>query len=352
MEMLSYIIVGSGYRAEYFGRIARTYPDRFRAIFLCRSEEKVAKMKEKTGIDATTSIYECEKFKADFVVVAVDYSSLVDVCEQWVNKGYPIALETPAGANLEQINRLWELHKKGAKIVVFEQYHRYPILANGLKEIKDGKIGTPYNAYLTLVHEYHAASLLRRMLLVDNETFVIRGECYHTPVVATDSRNEAITDGRKYIEDRSIVSITYASGKTAIYDFCGVQYHSFIRSRHILVRGEKGELNDSILYYLDEDNQPKREHIMASIPSKYANLDTQDLREIRKTWQPEVFLDKVQDEFAIASMLYDMKEFIINGKEVYPLREALDDAYFTILMKEAQEKPWTNIHSKVMPWNK
>ena len=26
--MLSYIIVGSGYRAEYFGRVAKTYPSR------------------------------------------------------------------------------------------------------------------------------------------------------------------------------------------------------------------------------------------------------------------------------------------------------------------------------------
>ena len=38
--MLSYIIVGSGYRAQYFGRIAKTYPDLFRAMYLCRSVEK------------------------------------------------------------------------------------------------------------------------------------------------------------------------------------------------------------------------------------------------------------------------------------------------------------------------
>ena len=43
--MLSYIIVGSGYRAEYFGRIAQTYPGLFRALYLCRSEEKAALMK-------------------------------------------------------------------------------------------------------------------------------------------------------------------------------------------------------------------------------------------------------------------------------------------------------------------
>ena len=38
--MLSYVIIGSGYRAEYFGRIAASHPSLFRAMFLCRSEEK------------------------------------------------------------------------------------------------------------------------------------------------------------------------------------------------------------------------------------------------------------------------------------------------------------------------
>ena len=33
-EMLTYVIVGSGWRAEFFGRVARTYPEVFRAVFL------------------------------------------------------------------------------------------------------------------------------------------------------------------------------------------------------------------------------------------------------------------------------------------------------------------------------
>ena len=38
--MLSYAIVGSGYRSEYYARIARTNPELFRAMYLCRSTEK------------------------------------------------------------------------------------------------------------------------------------------------------------------------------------------------------------------------------------------------------------------------------------------------------------------------
>ena len=53
--MISFGIVGSGYRAEYFGRIARTYPDIFRAIYLCRSAEKTERMTARTGMEATQS---------------------------------------------------------------------------------------------------------------------------------------------------------------------------------------------------------------------------------------------------------------------------------------------------------
>ena len=40
--MISFLIVGSGYRAEFYARIARKYSTLFQAMFLCRSEEKAA----------------------------------------------------------------------------------------------------------------------------------------------------------------------------------------------------------------------------------------------------------------------------------------------------------------------
>ena len=49
---LSYLIVGSGYRARFYARIARTYPELFSAMFLCRSEEKAELIQQETGIPA------------------------------------------------------------------------------------------------------------------------------------------------------------------------------------------------------------------------------------------------------------------------------------------------------------
>ena len=61
-------------------------------------------------------------------------------------------------------------------------------------------------------------------------------------------------------------------------------------------------------------------------------------------------MDNLQDEFAMASMLYDMKEFLGRGTEVYPFREALEDAYFRILMEEAFAEPWKEVRAERMPW--
>ena len=53
--MISFGIVGSGYRAEYFGRIARTYPDIFRAIYLCRSAECLKKARKSRRLERALS---------------------------------------------------------------------------------------------------------------------------------------------------------------------------------------------------------------------------------------------------------------------------------------------------------
>ena len=70
--MISFGIVGSGYRAEYYGRIARTYPEIFRAVYLCRSQEKVERMTAHTGMPATMSREAFLDFGPDFLVIAVD----------------------------------------------------------------------------------------------------------------------------------------------------------------------------------------------------------------------------------------------------------------------------------------
>ncbi len=350
--MLTYIIVGSGYRSEYYGRIAANYPNLFNAIFLCRSEEKVKLITEHTGIPATTDVNKALAINPDFVVVAVDREHVADVTEEWVLRGYPVVTETPVGSSIEKLEKIWKLSKtKGAKIVCCEQYHRHPVLAAGLGSIEKGLLGVPQTGYLSLVHDYHAASILRRMLLAYDEEYVLHGERKVSPVSETDSRYGAFYDGRIGQEVRDMVHISYESGKTAIYDFSSVEYRSYIRSRHLTVRCESGEWSDRIQYFIDEKHEPKRVFLMSDIPEKYRALDTQALRDSRRVWQPELQLDTIWDEYAIATILLDMKDYIAGGKSPYPLKEALDDALFWLMLQEAVKSPWKEIHVPKQSWN-
>ena len=81
--------------------------------------------------------------KPDFVVVAVNRNSVWSVAREWIKAGFPVLLETPVGHTEEELKEAWEMSLHGAKIQVAEQYHRYPILAAGIKAVKEGLIGDP-----------------------------------------------------------------------------------------------------------------------------------------------------------------------------------------------------------------
>ena len=352
---LTFIIVGSGWRSLFYARIAKKYPEQFQLKYmLCRSQEKADKMATEHGIPTTTSIDACEEAKPDFVVIAVSKNSICAETIKWAKKGFAVFCETPAAGTLEELKELWDLVQKGAKIQIAEQYHRYPSMAAGLEEIKSGKLHEPYAVSLSMAHDYHGVSLIRRMLQPDNPTSLrleyLWGEQYTFDVTETDSRYGDITDGRVKRSSRSVITMGFAGGKMAFYDFDGTLYHSYIRTRHVNVQGRDGEWNDTFIKYVDNNHLPQTEGLKSLLRPEYTCLETATLREQSKLWQPTVIMDEEQDEYAIATMMLDMREYIETGKEVYPMAEALEDAYVYLLMQEAVQNPGKRILPQKMPW--
>lgn len=354
MHPLSFIIVGSGFRSLFFARIAKRYPDLFHLNYLlCRTEEKAERLAREQRIPTTTSKELCRKSKPDFVVVAVGRGDVCPVAKEWIEMGFPVLLETPAGETVQELKELWELNqKKGARIQVAEQYHRYPVMAMGLQAVQQGKLGDPYAVALSVAHDYHGASLIRSMLhMTGFESMVLRGSRYTFPVTQTDSRYGPITDGSVKEQDRDHVTIEFASGKVAFYDFANIQYRSMIRSRHVNVRGRDGEWNDTILRYVGEDHLPVEEKLIPYLDPKYQVLETNEIKMICSQWNPSLTLDAVQDEYAIATMMFDMREYLENGTEGYCLADSLEDAYIFTLIHQAAASHGETVVSKKMPWH-
>lgn len=356
MKPLSFAIIGSGYRAVFWSKVAKRYPEQFELKYMyCRTREKAERITTEYDIPTTSSIEELEAAKPDFVVVAVSKGSICTVTKEWAQKGYPVLCETPAAMTVEELKELWFLTQNGAKIQVAEQYHRYPIMLAGVRAIAEGKLKEPYAVRLSVAHDYHGVSLIRRMLQPQNPEKLrleyVEGRKYTFPVRETDSRYGAIKDGSIKDRERSILTMQFADGKVAFYDFSGVQYRSFIRSRHVNVQGQDGEWNDTWLRYVDEHFEPVTEKVLPWLNPKYNFLETPQLVQESMEWNGAMEMTPVQEEYAVASMMYDMRAYIEDGVEVYPMAEAVEDAYVFLLMEEAQKHPGEPVYPEAMPWH-
>ena len=361
MKPLSFIIVGSGWRAMFYVRIAKCYPELFQLKYLlCRTEEKAENIRKEQGIPVTTSTEACRAANPDFVVVTVDKNTKFAVTKEWLDMGYAVLTETPAALTEGQLKELWRLHQSGARLQVAEQYIRYPLIAAGLQAIKQGCLGEPHAVELSLAHDYHGISLIRHMLgfgldVSDKQTaglpmVKIWGKQYTFPVTETDSRYGPVTDGSIKERKRTRFTMEFANGKTAFYDFDGVQYHSFIRARHINVQGPRGEWNDTFLRYVDTDGNAVQKQLKSWLDPAYAALVTDELRERCQVWKPEVHMEDWQDEYAIATLMLDMGKWLDTGQEVYPLAEALEDAYLWFLMEKSVGNPGQTVTSRPHSW--
>lgn len=352
MRPLSFSIIGAGWRALFYVRIARQYPQWFTLQHVvCRTAGKAQQLHREYGVPTTDSEQVCLAARPDFVVVAVHKNANFAVTRHWLELGCAVLAETPAACSEEELEALWALHKAGARLMIAEQYFRYPLIDAGLQAVQAGLLGTPHAVTLSLAHDYHAASLLRRMLGYTHlPAFTAVGQAYTWGVEQTDSRQGPVTDGSVRQSTRSLVTLQFADGKAAFYDFDGVQYHSFIRSRHINVQGDKGEWNDTLLRYVDAAHHPVQQALRPRLDPTYAALHTPELAALCERWQPAVHMEPWQDEYAIATLMADMADLIDHGWAGYPLAEALEDAATWLIMDAALKHPGQKIPSHRHSW--
>ena len=165
MTPLRFAIVGSGWRAAFFLRVAAALPERF--IVSCiasRSDETRRAAAQRWGVPAVTTSSKVRATRPDVVVGCVAPAASTPLAAELAGVGLPMLLETPAGSSAEEIVALLDLEAQGARIQVAEQYRFQPLHAARLAVAASGRLGRIEQAQVSVAHGYHGVSILRAFL--------------------------------------------------------------------------------------------------------------------------------------------------------------------------------------------
>jgi predicted dehydrogenase len=352
----SFGLVGGGWRAEFFLRIARDLPAQFPlAGVVVRDAAKREKLKSAWPVPVFATTEELlVKGRPAFVVTSVPWTANLPLLQFLAAEKIPALSETPIAPSLDDLRAVHALVEKGARIQVAEQYLFQPMHAARLKLIAEKKLGTIYEADVSFAHGYHGISLLRHYLQVGLRLPSITARKFKSRITGGPGRDGAPKEKSVVDSERVIAHLNYGD-RLGIYDFTGDQYFSWIRSPRLLVRGEEGEINNTTVRLLKDFQTPVQFTLERRDTGQDGNLEGQYHAAI--TGGGEILYQNPfpgprwsDDEIAIATSLSKMQDYVKTGREFYNVAQACQDRYIDIVLTEAADSGKT-LDPKPQPWN-
>ena len=340
MEKTRFAVVGTGWRALFYVRIAKWLPELFELTgVLCRTPERARAFAQEHGVRTFDTLDALLETKPDFVVSCVKRAGMADMIVTLLERGVHVLAETPYANTGEELERVIAAQKKSGKVLdTAEQYFRYPTHAARGEVVARGLLGDVVSCRMNMVHEYHATSLLRHYLGAEKGDVTITARRKKSPIVHTGDRSGYLTQGEVQEETRVYAYLDYADGRLGIYDFSGTQYHSAIRSSHVHILGTRGEIFDNTVRWVRADNRPMQEDFAIHRDLASGTIISIDLGGecvYRNPFRTDVPMN--EDEIAIAHTMLCMADAIRGGKRHYPLSYGLTDAVLTMKLSEAAE---------------
>lgn len=338
---VNFAIVGSGWRAEFFLRIAEALPERFRVTdMVVRDPVKAESMARRWGVKVHPDVASLEAGgDYSFAVVSVPRTAAPELILSLTERGVPVLCETPPAADLEALEALYGSVGPHAMIQVAEQYIFQPHHAARLHIARSGKLGTVTQAQISAAHDYHGISLMRHFLEVRFEEAEIEAFTFTSPIIKSPGRGGP-PERHEIVESSQTIARFHYDGKLGIYDFTGDQYFSWIRSPRVLIRGERGEINNDRVSWLEDYRTPAEVSLERSQAGTGGNLEGFHLKGIRmgEEWayrNPFIPGRLSDDEIAVAACLEKMDQYVKGGPSFYSLAEAAQDHYLSLLVKQA-----------------
>jgi hypothetical protein len=357
MELVSFGVIGGGWRSEFYLKIAKELPNFFKVTgVVVRNSSKGEELERKWGVKTYRNLDSLiEQTNFSFLVVSVPWSVTPELIVELSNRNIPVLSETPPAPDLERLIELNQQINPNAKVQVAEQYPFQPANAAILSLIGMGILGTITHTQVSLAHGYHGISMLRKLLGITNNIATIKAIKFSSPIIEGPNR-KGIPEKELTIESEQVIASFSFEEKLGIYDFTDDQYFSWIRAPRLLVRGEKGEIYNQHIRYLTDFRTPVEVELKRVNAGENGNLEGYYLKGISAgdKWiyqNPFIPGRLTDDELAVATCLEKMSDYVRGGPSFYSLSEASQDQYLSLMLNKAVE---TNqcITTSIYEWGK
>jgi len=340
MSQITFAIIGTGWRAEFFTRVVAELPGVFRITgALARNRQKGEAFAAQWGIPVCNDVDTLLAAKPDYVILSVPREANPGYILELAKRGVPVLIETPPAPDIPSMTALMEALPKGAKAEVAEQYPFHPIHAAVNNVIADGLLGEVNHAQVSYAHGYHGVSLIRILLGVGYGDATISARTLTAQITEGPDRNGPPAENKIKNAEQMLALLDFG-GKTAIFDFMNEQYFSYIRRRWMHVRGTRGEVIGDRVSYLKSHDEPcyfmleRRDAGHDGNLYGYCHLGIVGNGKwyYKNNYAPARLTD---DEVAIAECLYRMGLYANGGESFYSINEGAQDLYIDQLMQQA-----------------
>lgn len=330
-EPARFVVVGSGWRAQVFLRLAAQLADlELVGMVVHRAAaagEATAKWKVPAGLSLVQSLRD---LRPDFVIVCVPWAPVAGIVTVVAEEGFPVLVETPPAADIDGLRSLWAAVGTSGLVQVAEQYPRYPGHMARLRLVRDGVIGEPTSVQVSSTHGYHAVALVRAFLGVGFVPATVRAQSFLSPLVDPPSREGWTGDDSQH-EMATVIATLDFGGAMGLYDFTTNQWHNHLRGRRLVVRGSHGEIIDDSVVRLSDAHTITRSGLVRRQTGHDLDLEGYDTDHIsfdgRVLYRnPFIGLRLADDEIAMCSLLVSMVAWRRDdGPPPYPLAQGSQD---------------------------
>lgn len=351
----TFAIVGGGFRAEAFLRVAAALPERFRvtAVVARRPEAREA-LRDRWSVDTLDTVDELRRDKPEFVVAAVSAGASTEIVQALTGEGHAVLTETPVAPDIPSCLALLDAVHRGARIQVAEQYHLEPLISAQLELVRRGILGEVSEASVSIAHDYHGMSVLRRLLGVGFQNARITARRFTERLQDGPSRQGDPVEDRVVDGVRTSAWLEFEGGMQGTYEFHDQQYRSWIRTPSVLARGARGELRDETVRHLADAFTPVTSRIERVEAGGAGNHEGDFLRSY--SFEGDILYENpfrparlADDELSIAALLERMSAYTRGGPDVYSVAEACQDQYLQLEMRRAIETAST-VTTRTQEW--